>query len=215
MSVEEGVRPRLRGVLHLLATPVFLAVFVVLATRAPRAGPRAAVAIYGLCVTLMLGVSALYHSGRLSPSGTRRLKRVDHSTILLAIAGTYTAVTGLALHGTTRVVLLAAIWGAASLGIGLRMAWLEAPYPVVAATYLVVGWLALVDVPAYVRGLSSRQLSLVVAGGVLYTAGGVVYALHRPNPWPRTFGYHEVFHALVIGGAAAHCLAVAGLVRAM
>jgi hemolysin III len=142
----------------------------------------------------------------------RVLKRIDHSTILLAIGGSYTAVTALALTGTTRTVMLVVVWVATAIGITIRMSWLDAPYPVVATVYLVVGWIALVDLPAYVSALTGVQLALIVIGGLSYTAGGVVYAVHKPNPRPAVFGYHEVFHALVVAGVVAHYLAVLSLV---
>jgi hemolysin III len=167
--------------------------------------------VYGACVTTMLGVSATYHSGRLSEPTLAWLKRVDHSTILLAIAGSYTGVTTLALHGTTRTALLTATWSVAAIGVLVRMFWLHAPYPVVAVVYLVVGWIALVDLPAFIDALTAAELTLVVVGGLLYTVGAVVYALHKPNPWPATFGYHEIFHALVVLAALAHYAAVFSL----
>jgi hemolysin III len=205
------VRPRLRGVIHRWATPTFVVLFAILAARVSTAGDRAGVIVYGICVTAMLGVSALYHSGRLSPLAVSRLKRVDHSTILLAIAGSYTAIITLGLHGRTRTVLLIVTWLAALIGVLIRMFWLHAPYPVVATVYVVVGWLALVDLPAYLHALTGGQLALIVIGGVLYTVGAVIYALHKPNPWPATFGYHEIFHALVVLAAAAHYAAVFSL----
>jgi hemolysin III len=159
----------------------------------------------------MLGVSAVYHSGRLSPATVARLKRVDHSTILLAIAGSYTAIIVLALDGNTQRNLLIATWTAAVVGILIRMFWLHAPYPVVATVYVVVGWMALVDVGAYTRALTMGEITLVVVGGVLYTAGAVIYALHKPNPWPATFGYHEIFHTLVVMAALAHYIAIFSL----
>ena len=185
--------------------------FVVLALRASGATDIAAVIVYGFCVTAMLAVSAAYHSGRFSPSATALLKRLDHSTILLAIAGTYTAVIVIGLDGTTRLVLLVITWIAAVIGILIRMFWLHAPYPLVAAVYLVVGWLALIDLPAYLDALTGAELALIVIGGVLYTAGAIVYALHKPNPFPATFGYHEVFHALVVLAALAQYFAVFSL----
>ena len=106
------------------------------------------------------------------------------------------------------------VWVAALIGIAIRMLWLHAPYTIVAVVYVVVGWIALVDVGALVRALSGGQLALVVAGGLLYTAGGVVYGARRPDPWPATFGYHEVFHTLVVAGALAHYMAVLAIVRA-
>jgi hemolysin III len=170
--------------------------------------------VYGACVTAMLAVSATYHSGRLSPRALSRLKRLDHSTILLAIAGSYTAIITLALHGSTVTVLLTATWAAATVGVLIRMFWLHAPYPVVAAVYVVVGWMALIDLPAYLHALTGGQLALVVTGGVLYTVGAAIYALHKPNPWPATFGYHEIFHGLVVLAALAHYIAVFSLAHA-
>lgn len=211
MVVSE-VRPSWRGLLHRWAAIVFVPLFVLLAVLSDGGSDRLAIAVYGFGVTAMLGVSAVYHSGKLGPVASRRLKRLDHSTILLAIAGSYTAVTALSLEGDAKTRMLVIVWVAAILGITIRMAWLDAPYPLVAVVYVVVGWIALVDLPGYRDALSGLEISLVVLGGLLYTAGGVVYALHKPNPWPATFGYHEVFHALVVGGATAHYLAVLSLV---
>lgn len=202
-------RPALRGVLHRYAAVAFAVGFVVLALSVDAAHARAWIAVHGLCVTAMLSVSAVYHSGRLSPPAQRTFKRIDHSTILLAIAGTYTGVVGLGVDGRSRVWLLAAVWVLAAVGMAIRMLWLEAPYPVVAVVYLAVGWVAVLDIGALTASLTGAELALVVAGGVLYTVGAVVYALHAPNPWPRTFGYHEVFHAMVVLAAGAHLVAVA------
>ncbi len=207
-------RPRFRGVIHRWGAVGFILLFIALSFVAYRPGSRLVVAIYGCCVTAMLTASAVYHSGRLSPTATRRLKRVDHATILFAIAGTYTAVIALAMEGRTRVVMLVVVWVASLIGIAIRMIWLYAPYPLVAVVYVVVGWIALVDIGALARALSDGQMALVVVGGLLYTAGGIVYGARRPDPWPTVFGYHEVFHALVVVGALAHYLAVLAIVRA-
>jgi hemolysin III len=188
--------------------PVAVVLFVILTIRASGPEDVAAVIVYGLCVTGMLAVSATYHSGRPGSEAMALLKRLDHSMILLAIAGTYTAVIVIGLDGTTRLVLLVITWVAAVIGILIRMFWLHAPYPLVAAVYLVVGWLALIDLPAYLDALTGGELALIIIGGVLYTAGAVVYALHKPNPFPATFGYHEVFHALVVLAALSQYLAV-------
>lgn len=202
------VRPALRGVLHRYAAVAFAAGFVVLVASAGAAELRPWLAVHGTSVTAMLAVSAVYHSGRLSPAAQGTFKRIDHSTILLAIAGSYTGVVGLAVEGGSRAWMLGAVWVLAGVGMAIRMLWLDAPYPVVAAVYLAVGWVAALDVDALTGALTTGELGLVVAGGVLYTLGAVVYALHAPNPWPRTFGYHEVFHALVVLAAAAHLVAV-------
>ncbi|MDQ3575094.1 MAG: hemolysin III family protein [Actinomycetota bacterium] len=200
--------------LHRWAAVASVMLFIGLSVAANDMGSRLVVALYGCCVTAMLGVSAVYHSGRLSPTAVRVLKRLDHATILLAIAGTYTAVIALALEDTTRAVLLVMVWAAALIGIAIRMLWLDAPYPLVAVVYLVVGWIGLVDIEAFLRALSDGQMALVVLGGLLYTAGAIVYAARRPDPVPAVFGYHEVFHALVVGGAVAHYLAVLAIVGA-
>ncbi len=188
--------------------------FVGLVISAPDGAARAWITVYGLCVTSMLAVSATYHSGHLSPRQQRIFKRIDHSTILLAIAGSYTGVFGLGVRGTPRTVVLLSVWVAAAIGIGLRMLWIDAPYPLVAIVYLTVGWVALIEVGPLLDALSGAEALLVLVGGVLYTAGGIVYALHRPNPWPRTFGYHEVFHTLVVIAAACHFAVAVSIVSA-
>ncbi|HEU5082330.1 MAG TPA: hemolysin III family protein [Acidimicrobiales bacterium] len=210
LPADDGVlvRPALRGVLHRYAAVAFAAGFGVLVASAGAAALRPWLAVHGTSVTAMLAVSAVYHSGRLSPAARATFKRIDHSTILLAIAGSYTGVVGLAVEGGSRVWMLGAVWVLAGAGMAIRMLWLDAPYPVVAAVYVAVGWVAALDLDALTGALTAGELVLVVAGGVLYTLGAVVYALHAPNPWPRTFGYHEVFHALVVLAAAAHLVTV-------
>jgi hemolysin III len=197
-------RPTWRGVLHRWAAITFVPLFVVLVVLADETGDRIALIVYAVGVTAMLGVSAIYHSGRVSPAALRQLKRADHSTILLAIAGSYTAVATVGLDGDPSRRLLVAIWIAAPIGVAVRLLWLHAPYPVVAVVYVIVGWLAVIEWRALVDALDGLELGLLVAGGLLYTVGSVVYALHRPNPIPGVFGYHEVFHALVVAGAASH-----------
>lgn len=212
MEGTDPVRPRWRGVIHRWATVIYVPLFGLLIARAEPGGDRIACVVYAAGVLGMLGVSATYHSGRLGPDGVRLAKRIDHGTILLAIAGSYTAVATLGLDGTPARRLLIAVWIAAAIGAAIRMIWLHAPYPLVAVVYVTVGWIALIEWSALVDSLSGGELGLVIAGGVTYTAGGVVYALHRPNPWPATFGYHEVFHALVVGGATLHYLGMWSLV---
>lgn len=211
-AVEDArPRPRLRGVIHRYASVVFATGFVVLVI-AGDSEERPWLAVYGLAVTTMLTVSAAYHSGRLSPSARAVFKRIDHSTILLAIAGSYTGIVGIGLDGSARTRMLVLAWILAVIGMAIRMLWLHAPYPLVAVVYLAVGWVALTDVGALTDALSGAQLALVVLGGVLYSVGAAVYALHAPDPWPATFGYHEVFHLLVVLAAAVHLAAVASLV---
>lgn len=205
-------RPRFRGTLHRIGAPVGAVAFILLALAAPTTGTTIAIAVYGVCVTTMLAVSGTYHSAWISERTRQRLKRIDHSTILLAIAGSYTAVSVLALEDGDEVAMLVLGWTFAIAGIVIRMAWLDAPRPLVSAVYVVTGWLLVFDLPAYLDGLSAAELALLAAGGLLYTAGAVVYALKRPDPWPATFGYHEVFHTLVVVAAVCHYLAVLSLV---
>lgn len=209
----DDIRPRLRGSLHRIAAPVAAIAFVPLVVATSTSGAAVAVAVYGLCVTAMLAVSGTYHSARISERTRRLLKRVDHSTILLAIAGSYTAVTVLALEGGAEVAMLVLAWTVAVAGILVRMFWLDAPRPLVAAVYVVSGWLVVLGLPGYLDGLSGGQFALLAAGGLLYTVGAVVYARQRPNPWPATFGYHEVFHTLVVVAVASHYATVLALVR--
>lgn len=205
---HEVVRPRLRGVFHRYAAAAFAGAVGMLSFSVSGVAARAWVGIYGVCVTAMLGVSAVYHSRAWAPRQAQTLKRLDHSTILVAIAGSYTAVAGLALHGTSRTVLLVSVWVLAVIGVAIRMVWLDAPYPLTAGVYVVVGWVALVELGALVAALTTVELVLIVLGGVVYSLGAIVYALHRPNPWPDTFGYHEVFHALVVVAVLMHLVAV-------
>lgn len=213
VTVDAG-RPRLRGLIHRYGATAAAGAYVTLGVLAPDAAAVVWIAIYGVSVTAMLAVSAAYHSGRLNARAQRWFKRLDHSTILLAIAGSYTGVFGLALHGTPRTVILVVVWSAAVFGVAVRMLWLDAPYPLVAAVYLVVGWVAVLEVNPVLAALSGPETALVLAGGLLYTAGGIVYALHRPDPWPRTYGYHEVFHTLVVIAVVCHFAAAASIVRA-
>lgn len=198
------VRPTWRGWIHRIGVLAFLPLFLFAIARAPTLGTRVAVVVYALGITTMLGVSAVYHSGHLGPRNMDRFKRIDHTTILLGIAGSYTAISVLALPEGPATRLLIFIWVAAVIGAVIRMAWLRAPYPVVAAVYVVVGWGALLEWGPLIHGLSAPQFALLLVGGLAYTAGAVVYALHRPNPWPATFGYHEVFHGLVMIGVICH-----------
>lgn len=206
------LRPTWRGLIHRYAVLTFMPLVVALMIITPAGGDRLAVAVYALGVGAMLGVSAFYHSGRLSPRAAARMKRVDHATILLAIAGSYTAIATLSLEPQAATRLLVFTWTATVVGVAIRMVWLRAPYPVVAMVYVVVGWAALLQWNALAAALTGPQMALLIGGGLLYTAGAGVYAAHRPNPWPATFGYHEVFHALVVAGVSAHFLVALSLV---
>ena len=140
------------------------------------------------------------------------LRRIDHSTIFVFIAASYTPVALLLLHGTTQALVLGGVWLGALAGVTLSIGWIDAPRWLSAATYLALGWVALLAMPQLIDTLPAAPLALIAAGGVLYSIGAVVYATQRPDPWPATFGFHEVFHAFVIAAAATHVLAFAGWV---
>ncbi len=210
-AAEVTLRPWLRGSLHRWSVPVAVALTVFLAVTAPTGGTRATVIVYGVCVATMLAVSGTYHARGLFARPRRVLRRLDHAAIFFAIAVTYPAVIVLALDGVTRVVLLVLAWVIGAIGITVRMVWFDSHPGVAAAVYLVAGWMIVLDLPAYVRALSPGELGLLAVGGGLYTAGAVVFGRQRPDPWPRVFGYHELFHACVVGGALTQWFAVRSL----
>jgi hemolysin III len=208
-----ALRPALRGSMHRWSVPVAVALTVIVAVRVDTGGQLAAMIIYGVCVTGMLAVSGTYHARRLAHRERRFLRRLDHTMILVGIAGTYTAVITLAFDGTTRVVLLVIAWSFVVVGGAIRMLWLDAPAGLIAAVYLVAGWQVLLDIPAYVEALDAAELTMIAVGGGLYSLGAIIYSLKRPNPWPAVFGFHEVFHTCVVLGAACHWVAVLLLTR--
>ena len=205
-----AAKPRMRGVLHEVAAYVAVGAGFGLVLSAPSTGAAAALTVYSVAITALFGVSALFHRRTWGPVGRRRMRRADHSTIFVAIAGSYTAVGGLALAGTARTALLATVWGGAVLGIALRQLWLDAPKWVVALPYVVVGWSALLVLPPLFHALGVAGSVLLLLGGVAYSAGAIAYATKRPNPVPGVFGYHEVFHACTLVGATLHYVVIAG-----
>jgi hemolysin III len=207
-------KPLLRGVSHEIAAGVALAGLVALVLLAP--GPRARVGalVYGLSLVALFSVSALYHRPTWSPRARLWMRRLDHSAIFLLIAGTFTPLCLLVGDGRART-LLAVVWAGAGLGILRALVWPRAPRVVATALYLLLGWAAVPLVPAMYRALGGVSLALLAAGGVLYSVGAVIYATRRPDPFPRVFGYHEVFHALVIAAAGLHFAVAAGAVRAL
>ncbi|HVL95065.1 MAG TPA: hemolysin III family protein [Solirubrobacteraceae bacterium] len=209
---DEQLVPRLRGVSHAAAFWVALVAAIVLLGIAPDASARAAAAIYGAGLCALFGGSALYHRWRWDPKWRPLLRRVDHSTIFIFIAASYTPVALLVLDGGLRLGLLIAAWAGAAAGVAFSLVWIDAPRWLVAGTYLGLGWISVIALPELLDRLGAAPLALLAAGGLLYTTGAVVYALRRPNPWPRTFGFHEVFHAFVIAAAVVHFVAMAGWV---
>jgi hemolysin III len=203
-----AVKPRLRGWLHAGTFPVAVVAGIVLVVLAD--GPKATVAsaIYALSAVLLFGVSALYHRGQWSPKTERLLKRLDHSNIFLIIAGTYTPFSLLLLERDGGRTLLWLVWTGALAGIAFRVLWVGAPRWLYTPVYLALGWVAVFYIGAILDKGGVAVVVLLAIGGLLYTVGGVVYALKRPNPSPRWFGFHEVFHALTLGAFVTHYIAV-------
>lgn len=205
-------RPRLRGVWHqwafVLAIPLGLALG--LAADTPRA--KAAAAVFATSVILMFGASALYHRVTWSPERRIWLRRLDHAGIFGLIAGTYTPFGLLVLDGTWRIGVLAIVWSGAFVALALKLLWPSGPKWISAAVGVGLGWVGAAAFPKLVDAAGLAPPLLALAGGVCYTLGALVYVLRRPNPKPRVFGYHEVFHALVVAAVALQYAAVALIV---
>ncbi len=206
---NQGERPLLRGWLHLGTLVGWLIGGPFLIAAAPDGASRAELTIYVLAMLAMFGTSASFHRVRWSAPAWRRMRRADHSAIFIGIAGTCTAVAGLALKGWPQVLLLALVWSGALLGIVLRQVWLDAPQWAVAVPYVVVGWCSLVVAPQLVHSLGWTGFVLMLLAGLAYTGGALVYAAKKPNPWPRVFGFHEIFHACTVVGAGLFAYLVA------
>jgi hemolysin III len=205
---EVWVKPLLRGVLHQYAFFVSLASGTLLVLLATTTKASVAAALYAASVSALFGVSALYHRITWTTPARRRMRRLDHAMIFVLIAGTYTPVGLLVLQGRLATVVLAVVWGGAAAGIVLELVWAKAPRWLGGTVYLALGWVAVVAMPQLFARLGITGGLLLVAGGLAYSAGAAVYALRRPDPAPATFGYHEVFHLLVIAGVAADFLAI-------
>lgn len=209
MSLQSLPRPRLRGVSHQLAFVAALVIAPLMIMVAPGVTSRLVISIYVVAIVGLFGVSALYHRREWGDRGRAIMKRLDHTMIFVTIAATYTPIAVFALDAGTARWILPTVWVGAGLGTVARLIWIAAPYPVVAAPYLALGWVAVMALPAMLEGLGRAGFVLIVAGGALYSVGAVFYALHRPNPWPHWFGYHEIFHLFVIGGVTLHYVAIA------
>jgi len=209
MLVAPRERPRLRGVLHEAAFFVAIGVGIPLGVYANGARATAAAAVFAGSVTAMLGASALYHRVTWSPGARLWMRRVDHAGIYLLIAGTYTPVGLLAVHGVMRNIVLAVVWSGAAAAIVLKFVWVAAPKWLSAAIGIALGWVGVAAMPQVARHAGAAAVALLAAGGVAYTAGAVVYARKRPDPIPTVFGYHEVFHALTLVAVSCQYVAIA------
>jgi hemolysin III len=213
-AAPQRTKPLLRGVSHEIAAGVALAGLVALVLLAPGPRARLGALVYGSSLVALFSVSALYHRPTWSPRARLWMRRLDHSAIFLLIAGTFTPICLLIGDGRART-LLAVVWAGAGLGVLRALLWPEAPRLVATALYLLLGWAAVPLVPAMYRALGTGPLLLLAAGGMLYSVGAVIYATRRPDPFPRVFGYHEIFHALVVAAAGLHFAVAAGAVRAL
>ena len=214
-SVAE-VKPKLRGWMHLATAPLTLAGGIVLVILSPDATTRWGSALFSASALVLFTVSAIYHTGSWSPRAWTLLRRFDHANIFVLIAGSYTPLTLILLEGTQRTLLLATIWTCALLGVLFRVFWTDAPRWLHTPIYIAMGWVAIVFLPDFAQGAYERLggdigtavMVLIAAGGALYTLGGVVYGFQRPNPWPRWFGFHEVFHTFTILAFVTHYVGI-------
>jgi hemolysin III len=205
------LKPKLRGWLHAYAAALSILTGVVLVATAAalRGGSAGATTgVYAATVTALFGTSALYHRLTWSPRGLAIMTRLDHSMIFVFIAGTYTPVAALTLPRAEAVAVLAVVWTGALFGVIVRTAWPRAPRRVVVPGYIALGWVAIFVFPELLHNGGVAAFALLATGGVVYSVGGLVYGAQRPNPWPGTFGFHEVFHACTLVAALCHYVAI-------
>jgi hemolysin III len=203
-----AVKPRLRGWLHAGTFPLAVTAGLVLVALAPTASGRISAAVFTLSAGLLFGTSALYHRGTWSPRVQKLLKRLDHSNIFLIIAGSYTPFAALLLPEGRARTLLFIVWGGAVLGVLFRVFWVGAPRWLYTPVYVALGWVAVIYLPDFLHAGGAAVLTLIVVGGALYTLGALIYGIKRPNPSPRWFGFHELFHACTVAAFIVHYIAV-------
>jgi len=208
-DVVDAVKPRLRGWIHAGTAPLAVVGGAVLTALTPATAPRVAVLVFAITAVLLFGTSAVYHRGTWSDRTKAALRRADHANIFLIIAGTYTPLAVLLLDKRTTTILLVVVWSGALLGLGARMLWLGAPRWVYTPVYIALGWVAIGFMKQFWDAGGPAVVWLVVLGGLAYTGGAIVYALKRPNPSPRWFGFHEIFHVGTVLGFWCHFAAVA------
>ncbi|GEL98073.1 PAQR family membrane homeostasis protein TrhA [Cellulomonas terrae] len=206
--VAESVKPHLRGWIHAGVTPVVLVASIVLVVLSPTPVAKWSTAVFGLTAVMLFGTSAVYHRGHWSPKVAGVLRRLDHTNIFLIIAGTYTPLTLLLLPADTARTLLIVVWSGALVGLLARVFWLGAPRWVYVPVYVALGWVAVWFFPEFYRSGGLAIVLLIAGGGLAYTLGAVVYGTKWPNPSPRWFGFHEIFHVLTVVGYGCHYVAV-------
>ncbi len=203
------VKPKLRGVSHEYAFFVSVACGVALILAASGGRERLAASVYAGAVSALLGTSALYHRVTWRPAARRWMRRLDHSMIFVLIAGTYTPVALLALHGALASTILIVLWAGALGGVIFKLLWIDAPKWLFATVYLALGFVTAAVIGELPAAIGWLGVAGLLTGGLLYTAGAIVYATGKPDPSPKVFGYHEVFHALVIAAASLHYAVIA------
>jgi hemolysin III len=206
--VVQKVKPRLRGWLHAGVTPLAAIAGIVLVSLAPTSAGRIGGAIYLAASLLLFGTSAVYHRFTWNSRQEAVLRRMDHANIYVFIAATYTPLALSMLSGGSRVALLTLVWTAALGGLLFRTFWLSAPRWLYTGLYLLMGWAAVGWLGQFYRTGGPAVVALILAGGLLYSAGAIVYGRKRPDPWPRWFGFHEIFHACTIAAFVAHYIAI-------
>ena len=211
-TLVQAIKPRLRGWLHAGTAPLALAAGIALVCLAPTAAGVLGATVFLAASVLLFGTSGIYHRGTWGTRGEAILRRLDHANIYVFIAASYTPMALILLEGTSQVILLSLIWAAALGGLLFRLFWLGAPRWLYTALYLVMGWAALGWLGAFYRTGGAAVLILILAGGVCYTAGAVVYGRKRPNPSPTWFGFHEIFHAGTIAGFVCHYVAISMII---
>ena len=202
------VKPKLRGWIHAGVAPFVLAAAIVLVALSPTTSARWANTVFGFSAVLLFCTSAVYHRGHWSPRVAGLLRRMDHTNIFLIIAGTYTPLAALLLPHAQASTLLVVIWSGALVGLLMRIFWLGAPRWLYVPIYVALGWTAVWFMPRFWQTGGPAVVWLIIAGGVAYTLGAVVYGFKRPNPSPRWFGFHEIFHSLTVVGFTTHYIAV-------
>lgn len=200
-------KPSWRGWIHAGTFPLAIALGVVLVALAHGGAAKASSAVFFATSLLLFGVSALYHRFNWAPETKRVFKRLDHANIFLLIAGSYTPITVLCLPTGKAVLLLSLVWGGSLLGIGFRVFWIGAPRWLYVPLYLLLGWAAVMFMADFFTA-NAATMVLIIVGGILYSAGAVIYGIKRPNPLPGTFGFHEIFHSLTVLAFLCHWVAI-------
>jgi hemolysin III len=202
-----AAKPKLRGWLHAATSPLAIAAGIILICLSPTAATKASSALFAGTAILLFTVSAIYHRGTWSPRWWYFLKTFDHANIFLLIAGSYTPFVVVLLHGGARIAMLVIVWTGALAGVALKLLWKGAPRWLSAPIYIALGWAAIFYAKDFASGGGPAVITLIVVGGALYTLGGLVYGFKKPDPFPKWFGFHEIFHVFTIAAFVCHYIA--------